>query len=205
MWPKGEPAPDLALLLDWIEGRLDASSAARVDAAVAAGDPATIATVDWLRDFARLARSMPLHDPPPIVRQHLRRHFRRESRSRPDPAYEPVRLVATPLFDSRRDLALAGMRGVDEPGEVVHLAFSTDQADLVLDVTPQGPHEVSIEGQVLLADVGEARVFEATAVGPAGLIRTVDGDELGRFWLAAVPVDTTELRVTNGEVMSTLR
>ena len=46
----------------------------------------------------------------------------------------------------------------------------------------------------------EDPVFEAVAVGPQGVTRTVDGDELGRFCLPVVPEDATELRVTNGDL-----
>ncbi|MFP5281978.1 MAG: hypothetical protein ACLGIF_00825 [Actinomycetes bacterium] len=198
-----EPAlPDFATLLDWTEGRLGERAAERVAGAVSTGHPETSATLVWLQNFRSLAQTMPLHSPPPIVRQHLRRHFRRWSQARAALVQAPVRLVASLLFDSRLDLAGAGFRGVDHAENVVHLAYSSDRADLVLDVRRVGPEEVRIDGQVLVEE-GEPPVFEASAHGPHGTVRTVDGDDLGRFCLPSVPEDATELRVTNGEVIIT--
>lgn len=75
-----ERRPDFGTLVDWIESRLDAESAARVSEAVAAGDPRTTAAVAWLRAFMDVAsmdaaRMEPPDRPPPIVRQNLLRHF----------------------------------------------------------------------------------------------------------------------------------
>ena len=73
--------PDFRTLLDWLEGRLDADQAARVAAQVAAADERTLRTVDWLRGFLTTARELPLEEPPPIVRQSLKRYFARWSRT----------------------------------------------------------------------------------------------------------------------------
>lgn len=73
--------PDFRTLLDWLEGRLDADQAARVGAQVAAADERTRHTVDWLRGFLTAARELPLEEPPPIVRQSLKRYFARWSRT----------------------------------------------------------------------------------------------------------------------------
>jgi hypothetical protein len=81
-----------------------------------------------------------------------------------------------------------------------HLAYTTDRADLVLDITRSGAGRVRIEGQVLPTAQMEPPVFEAAAIGPYGIIRTVDGDELGRFTLPSVGEEATELQVTNGDL-----
>ncbi|MGH9185675.1 MAG: hypothetical protein ACRD0U_07675, partial [Acidimicrobiales bacterium] len=194
-------SPDFASLVDWVEGRLDADADARVAEAVAAGDERTTRTVEWLRGFLATTQSLPLHQPPAIVRQNLRRHFTRRSEARRTlvrPAHE---LTATLLFDSRKDLALAGVRAADDADDTLHLAFTTDRADVVLDVRRHGKDRVRIEGQVLLAESSPAPIFEATASGPGFAIRTVEGDELGRFCLLAVPGSATELRITNGDLL----
>jgi len=199
----GGPAdgPGFATLLDWVEGRLDAEADARVAAAVAAGDARVRRTVEWLRGFLGTAQALPLHPPPPIVGQHLRQYFARWSSARAALHQPPAEHTASLLFDSRRDLALVGLRAADDSDDTVHLAFSTPVADLVLDVRRLDAATVSVDGQVLLAEPGAAPIFEASARGAGGTVRAVDGDELGRFRLPRVPDRVTELRVGNGEIV----
>jgi hypothetical protein len=193
--------PSLATLLDWLEGRLDSEQAAQVSARVAEGDSRTRASVQWLQGFLATARAFPAPAPPPIVRQNLRQHFVRWSKARAALRADPQLVDATLLFDSRQDLALAGVRGGDEAEEAYHLAFTTDVADLVLDVRRIGEGQVRLDGQVLLGDPSSAPVFAASAAGPGFTARTIDGDELGRFTLPAVPVGRCRLEVSNGEIV----
>lgn len=193
--------PDFATLIDWIEGRLDAEAATEVADAVAAGDPRTRASVQWLHGFLATARTLPLHQPPPIVRQTLRQYFARWAEARAALDRPPVEYAAGVLFDSRQDLALVGVRAADDADDLVHLAFGTDVADLVVDVRRLGAGSVRIDGQVLLADPGAAPIFEASAHGRDVTLRSVDGDELSRFRLPAVPDHVSELRVSNGEIV----
>lgn len=74
--------PGFRALLDWLEGRLDAERTERVAAQVTAADERILRTVDWLRGFLTTAHELPLEEPPPIVRQRLRRHFAHWSRGR---------------------------------------------------------------------------------------------------------------------------
>jgi hypothetical protein len=74
--------PGFRVLLDWLEGRLDADRAERVAAQLAEADVRILHTVDWLRGFLTTARELPLEEPPPIVRQRLKQHFARWSRRR---------------------------------------------------------------------------------------------------------------------------
>lgn len=104
------------------------------------------------------------------------------------------------LFDSRLDLVPVPVRGSGDGRGIVHLAYTTDQADVVLDVRRLGGRRVRLDGQVLTGN-GQEPIFEAVAVTPDGPVRTVDGDELGRFCLPSVPDDATELRVTNGRLV----
>ena len=203
-----EPRPDIASLLDWLEDRLPPADAARVAHQVAAGDARLRGTVEWLRGFLTTAGSLPLHQPPPIVRQSLRQYFVRWSQARAVLDRQPRQLVASLLFDSRRDLAATGVRSAAPTDETIHLAYATESADLVLDVRRLAGGRVRIDGQVLLADPSPAPVFEASATGadPSGAqftARAVDGDELGRFRLPDVPAireGALELRVSNGEI-----
>jgi hypothetical protein len=193
--------PSFATLLDWLEGRLDSEQAAKVAALVADGDSRTQATVQWLQGFLATARSFPAPEPPPIVRQNLRQHFARWSAARAALRAEPHEVDATLLFDSRQDLALAGVRGGDETEEVYHLAFTADVGDLVIDVRRVSDGQVRLDGQVLLGNPAAAPVFTAQAAGPGFTVRTVDGDELGRFTLPEVPTGRCRLEVSNGEII----
>ena len=186
-------------LVDWLDGRLSDDSSHEVRAALAKASSATEATVQWLRQFRRLARALPLYETPPVVKQHLQRHFQLWSQARAALAQPASELTAALLFDSRLDLAAAGVRGVGDHEDATHLAYTSERADLVLDISRHSGGRVQIDGQVLPNGDGEAPVFEAVVFGPHGSTRTVDGDELGRFCLPLVHDDATELRVTNGD------
>jgi hypothetical protein len=198
--------PDFATLLDWVEGRLEPGVAAEVARQVVAGDARTLGIVAWLRQFHDMARELPLHEPPPLVRQRLQQYFDRWSGARatltgePIDTWEPIELRAILLFDSRRDVVTSSVRTADLADDVVHLAYTAELADLVIDVRRLGSRRVRLDGQVLLAEPSTAPVFEA-AVRDGGLAaRTVDGDELGRFSFADVPETVRHLWVSNGEI-----
>ena len=163
-------------------------------------DQQSAASAEWLEEVMDLARAMPLHTPPPIIQQNLRRYFDRWSQARAALDRPKLELRAVLLFDSRLDLAPVGVRGSTDADGSVHLAYTTDHADLVLDVTRVGAGLVRLDGQVLLTEEGQAPIFEAAVIGPSGVRRTIDGDALGRFSLTDVTEDADELQVTNGEV-----
>jgi hypothetical protein len=190
--------PDFRTLLDWLESRLDADQAERVAAQVADADERTLRTVDWLRGFLTTARELPLEEPPPIVRQSLKQYFARWSRARAVPAQEPRLVHAELLFDSRRDMALAGVRAAASDDDTIHLAYTAEQGDLLIDVYRAGTGAVRLDGQVLLAKPQGAPIFEASVSGPGFTVRTVDGDELGRFTLHEVPEGHCQLMASNG-------
>jgi hypothetical protein len=190
-----------ATLLDWLEGRLTPAEASEVSARVAAGDRRTQATVRWLQGFLATARAFPAPEPPPIVRQNLGQHFVRWSKAQAALRADPQLVHANLLFDSRQDLALAGFRSGDDADEAYHLAFTSDVADLVIDVRRIADRQVRLDGQVLLSDSAAAPVFAAEAVGPGFRVRTVDGDDLGRFTLPEVPAGHCRLELGNGETL----
>jgi hypothetical protein len=195
-----ESPPDFATVLDWVEGRLDAGTAARVaDAAV--HDPRVREIVAWLRGFHQAAAAIPLVDSPPIVGQRLRQYFARWSRARAELARGPDEIVARMLFDSRQDVALVDLRSADGRDEVTHLAFTSEPADVVLDVSRLGPGRVRIEGQVLPVD-GVGRTFAVEATGPRmTAVHSVSGDSHGRFRLSELPDRVSRLRLDSGELV----
>ena len=147
--------PEFGMLLDWLEGRLDPDTASRVATQVAEADRRTHRTVDWLRGFLVTARTLPLHEPPPIVRQSLMQYFARWSRAQAELGQEPREVQAQLLFDSRQDLAPAGVRAGSGGDDAVHLAYTAEAGDLLLDVYRLGADLVRLDGQVLLAEPGE--------------------------------------------------
>jgi len=191
--------PDFGTLADWLEGRLDAEQADRVAAAVER-DPGLRAAVDWLRGFMRCAEALPLRTPPPLIRQQLRQHFGRWSKAKAILEQPVVRLPAVLMFDSRLDRPLTAVRGAAD-AEVIHLAYRSDLADLVIDIHRLPDGRLRLEGQVLPIEDSVAPVFEATATGPGIEVRTIDGDELGRFALSPVPIEADALQVGNGELV----
>lgn len=197
----GQEQPTFEALVDWVDGRLDPQASARVAAELDADPPGATAAVRWLREFHQSALSLPLHQPPPIVGQNLAGYFARWSRARATLERPRLELTARLLFDSRLDLAPVGVRGAGDIEGDVHLAYTTDQADLVLDVHRLGGGVVRLDGQVLLTDPQLAPIFEARVSGPSGSLRTVDGDALGHFALDRVPEDVSELRVSNGDLV----
>ena len=190
--------PDFAALLDWLEGRLDPAAAEQVAAQVAQADERTRRTVDWLEGFLATARALPLHEPPPIVRQSLNQHFARWSRARAELDRRPREVHAQLLFDSHQDLAPAGVRAGTGDDDAVHLVYTAEEGDLLVDVYRLGAGLVRLDGQVLLAQPQEAPIFEASVTGAGFSARTRDGDELGRFSLRDVPEGHCQLKATNG-------
>jgi hypothetical protein len=190
--------PDFATLLDWLEGRLDPDAARRVAVRVAEADERTRGTVEWLRGFLGTAHALPLDEPPPIVRQHLAQHFARWSRAQAELDFRPRVVHVRMLFDSRQDLAQVGVRAGASDEDVIHVVYSAAEGDLLIDAYRLGSGSVRLDGQVLLAEPQEAPVFEASVAGEGFVIRTKDGDELGRFSLSGVPEGRCQLTATNG-------
>ena len=193
--------PDFAMLLDWLEGRLDPGVAEQVAARVAEADERTRRTVDWLRGFLEVARAVPLYEPPPIVRQSLIQHFARWRRARVELDHQPREVHVRLLFDSRQDLAPAGVRGEASEDDAFHMVYTAEEGDLLVDVYHLGASLVRVDGQMLLAQPQGASIFEASIAGPDFAVRTKDGDELGRFCLHSVPERRCQLRATNGLIM----
>lgn len=188
--------PSAELILDWLEGRLPPAEAAAVERAVARPGSAAQRFAAWAEQFHRLAGELPLVDPPPVIAQRLRRlHAQSRGRTR-----ATARLLARLDVDSRLPDAMVAVRGPFlEVTSRVQLTFTTDAADVVLDIAPAGSGTVDLRGQVL-ARQQMPSAFEATASGPSGSISTIEGDDQGSFVLQRVPVDADLIVVTNGEI-----
>lgn len=187
--------PSFETLVDWIEGRLDRREAESVSARVAVGDAETKRTIEWIHGFLELSGVNPLPAPPPIVRQRLRQTFERHANAE----REVREFLAQIVFDSRSDAELVGVRGVALTDESFHIAYATEAAHVLIDVLPHDDGTADLAGQVVLSDLGPP-VFEASTTGASPARASIEGDGHGRFRLDGVPIDTTGLRLGNGEV-----
>jgi hypothetical protein len=181
--------PSFTELVDWVEHRLPAQRAADVAAHVDA-DAQLQDGVAWIRRFLVTAAEAPLVEPPAKLRAALRAVFREGGRASGTSLSN--RLVL--LFDSRRDHATSGVRGIDSDIGV-HLAYAGDIVDLVVDVYPEVGTTARLEGQLLLHDAQPAPPI-VTIRGADGEVTdlTVD-DPLGRFAVDGVRAGPTELHV----------
>ena len=192
--------PNLAVLADWLEGRLGEEQAAEVADAVE-HDSGLADDVAWIRGLVRAREQLPLVDPPALLRQRLEQEFRRRNGASPAPGPDAPGAVTPPLvFDSRRDqLALALRAAGEADGDVVDLVWRSDDVEVVVRARSTSNDRVRLSGQVLTDLAADAPVFEAHASGPAGEVRSVDGDEHGRFRID-VRRDSERLRLSNGEL-----
>lgn len=190
-------APDPVRLADWLKGRHDPVAAAQAAEHRKRG---LGNLTQWVRTLVESADTSALPAPPPLVRQRLRQSYSdwwdgREGRS---PASAPAVLA----FDSRVDRASTAVRGGADH-TAIHLAYRADLADLVLDIRMLGRGSARVDGQVFPFAPTDAPVFEVVATGSAAVIRVVDGDMLGRFHMAPVPLDLYDLAISNGEFTMT--
>ncbi len=190
-----------ATLLDWLEDRLPPDADAAVAERVRLGSIELRDTVQWLREFLDFSRTHKLHDVPPVVGQSLRQAFRERGHGRDAPALR--RIQPTLLFDSRSDRRLVGVRGGPLPraGGAIHLAFTSPEADLLLDVTMRPAGHLDLTGQVLVRGGAGLPVFETTVVAGGHTSRSVDGDNLGRFRFTHQAVPLERLTATNGDIV----
>ena len=192
---------DLTTVADWLDGRLTAGAAAEL-AAREPVDPGLRADAAFVRQVRAAGRSLPLVEPPELVRQKLHQQCRRRADPQPKRLAAVLELVGTLVFDSRRQqlpLATRRLPGGRSAHDVVHLVWHTDLAELVLEVRHDAESHVRLDGQVLLEQESASGVFEAEVTGPSTSVSAVDGDEFGRFSLRA-PRDVSVLRVSNGEL-----
>ena len=191
-------------LVDWLEGRLDAEAASRVAERVAAAGPETAQAVVWLRWMLAEVAS-PLEPPPPALNERLRHLFRAHQLVRQAAAEDELGTMEL-IFDSRRDPALAGVRGEGDSDaatesddlRAVQLVFRhlSRGLDLVLDASVD-EEAVRIDGQLLAADARQV-IWTVVALQGAGTASdTATTDALGAFALHLTP-GTSGLRLSDG-------
>jgi len=142
----------------------------------------------WLNALLEAAEYLPLPEVPPVVGQDLRRVFS-------GPAL-PERYRAVLVTDSRTDRRLVGVRG-DAGTSGWSLSFTSEVADLVVDVWPAADGGYEVEGQVMPHAV-KPSAYRVIARGPQ--TARAEGDRLGRFRLGKLVPGRYDLAAADGRI-----
>ncbi|MBA3311294.1 MAG: hypothetical protein H0U28_14790 [Nocardioidaceae bacterium] len=189
---------DFGTIVDWLECRLDADTAADVERIVLAREPDVLATVAWWRRFHAVA-SLP-NEPVPEGLAHRLRAMgpaapEVEGATGPSWLDHLLGVVrATVSFDSLRTPGLAMARSaIDETRQLV---ASGPGLDVAVDVSEPHGGELTAAAQLLPVDehADPADVL-VQAWARTGLVGEQRSDSLGRVELGALPADVVVLEV----------
>src|SRR5919106_5824100 len=140
--------PRFSELLDWLEGRLLPDDARAVAERLHAADEATQADLDWLRLFLYARQSIQFASPPPSVRETLKERFAAYAEARQPPGFFQ-RWLATLTFDSLARPVTAGLRSATEEGQRRQLIYTTEAAEIALNVHSILPNKnLIVTGQI---------------------------------------------------------
>jgi hypothetical protein len=186
-------------LVDWVEGRLSVAEA-QVLAAEVAADARLQAEVAWLRRFGQARAAVRLATPPVAVRAGLVAQFSDYVGTR-RPAGLVQRLLALLTFDSGAQLGLAGVRSAATQGQERQLIFSSEAAEVALNILPEsGGQGMRLTGQVFPGEGSEGEIYSVQLLREAQEVALTLSDELGEFGFEEVPAGSYEL-VVSGEMM----
>lgn len=191
---------DFARLADWAEGRLIEEEAQVVGEQVAKADEATRANAAWLRAFTQVSKDTVLASPPPEMREGLRTRFEAYAEERRQPG--PLRrLVAGLTFDSGSRTALAGVRTAAMRGSQRQLVYSTDVADIALNIQKRSvDRNLDLSGQILPGDDLAPDSFSVQLLSGTKEIGITTTDELGEFAFQAIAPGKYEILLSSDEV-----
>ena len=131
-------------LLAYALGELDPADAIEVETTLAA-TPASKADLARITALLATMRSDSSEEPPATVVSRAKAIFRRREVTAPGWLDRLTAIIAECIFDSRREVALAGVRGDDEG---IQLAFETADAEIDLQAEPTDGGRWRIIGQV---------------------------------------------------------
>jgi len=187
-------------LIDFAADRCRPDAAARAEAAVRTS-PDARRTVALYKAVHHAVATDDSVAPPPDVVARAKARFNRQRSSVLARALASIdRVIATLVFDSRAQPALAGFRGTDLS---VRLSFECDLGDIDLEVSGSGSCERSIIGQIHAHEsMTDVRVG-LTAPGMTEVIAEVSVDPDGGFELAAF-AGVFDLSILVGESLITV-
>jgi hypothetical protein len=198
---------DYARVADWIQGLLSEEEARAVQEQLATADEETREEVELLRMFIEASGSMVMAKPPPDVRETLAHRFEAHARGWRQPNLLR-RIVASLTFDSGFQPAVAGARAARNQ-EAEHLfSYSTDVAEIALEVLPRPGGRLDLSGQVLPLDDEATSAFTVQLLRGGNEFGITSTDDLGEFVFEDIPPGVYEM-VLSGEgveiYISTLR
>ena len=179
------------VLVDWLEGRLEAHLADEVAEAVATSDETTRQTVAWIEEFLGTRTMLPLVTPPPELSRKLRDLF--------DGLHAPMGSDDWCDAELRHDTRATGTTGFrsSTTHEVAHLIYHGPVADVLLEVSQGAENLVDLGGQfqhpTSHAPLSGAEV--AAALGGELVCAARTGDD-GRIAFTAVSAGIDELWIT---------
>lgn len=193
-------AGDFARLADWVEGRLSEEEAQAVQEQVEVADEETRATVAWLRAFSRASEETVLASPPPEVRERLRVRFEAYAEGRRQPGLLE-HLVARLSFDSGLQTALAGVRTAAVHGSPRQLIYSTDVADIALNIQKRSVgKDLDLSGQILPGEDVAPDSFSVQLLRGTEEVGITTTDDLGQFALESIAPGKYEMLLSADRV-----
>lgn len=192
--------PDFDRMLDWIEDRLPPEEAENMAERVASNESAR-ADAEWLRAFARVSGETIIGSPPAEVREELRRRFeafagerRAEERSRPGIMR---RVLAALSFDSGMQPAL-GVRSAGCSEAQRQFIYSTDLADIALNLQPRPGGKLDLLGQILADGDEDPEGFTVQLLRKGVEAGIADADDLGEFAFEEIEPGRYEIIISAG-------
>jgi hypothetical protein len=103
-------------------------------------------------------------------------------------------MLASLTFDSRSQMAAAGLRSADITGAQTQLIFSTPVAEVALNfqTRPQDQH-INLFGQVFPLEDRPMQAFSVQLLSGAQEAGLASSDELGEFAFEGIPAGTYDL------------
>lgn len=187
--------PNFDEILDWIEGRLPPQEAEAIAGRVAS-DEAARAEADWLRAFARVSEETVIESPPPGVRETLSRRFESFAAERRQPGLLQ-RLSAALSFDSGLQPSF-GVRSAGAKEAQRQFIYSTDLADIALNVQPRVGGKFDLLGQVLPSGEEDPEEFTVQLLKGGVEAGLAAADDLGEFAFGEIEAGVYELVVNIG-------
>ncbi|MBE2198610.1 MAG: hypothetical protein IAE79_08375 [Anaerolinea sp.] len=191
---------DFEYLLNWVEGRISAAEAKKFAAQLETAASDTQALVSWLREFQRLNQKYLLVTPPDDLDEQLYSIFTRHSGAKQHSRFFQ-RLLATLSFDSYQHLTAAGVRGPAAASLERHLVYSTDLAEVALDLQWNAREKsILVNGQIFLADDADEEIYVVELQRDITTVKMTPTDKLGKFAFASLTPGTYDMTLSGDQI-----
>jgi hypothetical protein len=189
---------NITVLMDWLEGKLDAAEAAAV-AQTVAQEPSLQTTVEWLRQFLHLSTDTVLATPDPTIHKRATEHFRAHARGKQARGKERPgiwqTLVGLLTSDSWQRLSLATVRNVNLHTVPRQLIYTTPAADVALNIQARD-EQLDLAGQVFPLDEEETAPYTVQLLQMDQELGLSTTDPVGKFSFPSLAEGKYELVLT---------